>query len=227
MFSFGRRPGGIVCAVAPAAPALIVLAKAPRAGRSKTRLCPPCTPEQAAALAAAALEDTLRAAAVAPAGRHVLVLDGDPAPWRRPGWTVLPQRGDGLDERLAAAFADVGGPAVLIGMDTPQVPPLLLTVALRRLAAAPAVLGPAPDGGFWAVGLRRPRPEAFLGVPMSTAETGAEQRRRLERLALPPAALPALRDVDDIADARAVAATCPGSVFAATLTDLGLDAVAA
>jgi glycosyltransferase A (GT-A) superfamily protein (DUF2064 family) len=164
---------------------------------------------------------------VAPAGRHVLVLDGDPAPWRRPGWAVLPQRGDGLDERLAAAFADVGGPAVLIGMDTPQVPPLLLTVALRRLAAAPAVLGPAPDGGFWAVGLRRPRPEAFLGVPMSTAETGAEQRRRLERLALPPAALPALRDVDDIADARAVAATCPGSVFAATLTDLGLDAVAA
>jgi rSAM/selenodomain-associated transferase 1 len=195
-----------------AGPALIVLAKAPRPGRSKTRLCPPCTPEQAAALAAAALADTLRAATATPAARRVLALDGEAAPWRRPGWEVIPQRGDGLDERLAAAFADVGGPALLIGMDTPQVTPALLGTALAWLAGTEAVLGPASDGGYWAVGLRRPRSEAFIGVPMSTAGTGAAQRRRLLALGLRPASLPGLRDVDDIADA---------------LATLGLDRVAA
>lgn len=212
--------------MAPSAgPALIVLAKAPRPGRSKTRLCPPCTPEQAAALAAAALADTMRAVEGAPAGRRVLVLEGDAAPWRRPGWEILPQRGAGLDERLAAAFADVGGPAVLIGMDTPQVTPALLGAALRRLAVDEAVLGPAPDGGYWAVGLRRPDPEAFLGVPMSTERTGAAQRDRLAALGLDPAPLPALRDIDDIADARAVAASCPDSAFADALAGLDLDRV--
>ena len=98
---------------------------------------------------------------------------------------------------------------------------------MRRLAVAEAVLGPAPDGGYWAVGLRRPRPEAFIGVPMSTGQTGAIQRRRLAALGLDPAPLPALRDVDDIADARAVAAGCPGSAFANELAGLALDRIAA
>lgn len=60
------------------APALAVIAKAPVAGRVKTRLCPPCTPQQAAALAGAALQDTLAAVAATPAHRRVLVLDGEP-----------------------------------------------------------------------------------------------------------------------------------------------------
>jgi glycosyltransferase A (GT-A) superfamily protein (DUF2064 family) len=99
---------------------LLVIAKAPEPGRSKTRLCPPCSPEQAAALAEAALTDTLRAVAATPADERVLVLDGTPGDWLPEGFRVVPQRGDGLDERLAAAFADAGGPALLIGMDTPQ-----------------------------------------------------------------------------------------------------------
>ena len=200
---------------------LIVIAKAPRAGRSKTRLCPPCTPRQAATLARAALVDTLDAVRATPAARHVLVLDGEPGDWLPPGFEVLPQRGAGLDERLAHAFADVGGPALLIGMDTPQGTPRDLGTGLGRLAGADAVLGPAPDGGYWAIGLREPDPEVFLGVPMSTPRTCRAQRTRLAGLGLRVAELPALRDVDLIADARAVAALAPRGRFARALALTG------
>jgi uncharacterized protein len=203
--------------------ALVVIAKAPRAGHSKTRLCPPCTPRQAAALARAALADTLEAVRATPASRHVLVLDGEPGDWLAPGFEVLPQRGGGLDERLANAFADVTGPALLIGMDTPQVTPADLRDGLARLAepAIDAVLGPAPDGGYWAIGLRDPDPRAFLGVPMSSAHTCRAQRARLADLGLRVAELPALRDVDRIADAREVAALAPTGRFARVLALTG------
>jgi rSAM/selenodomain-associated transferase 1 len=201
--------------------ALVVIAKAPRPGHSKTRLCPPCTPRQAATLARAALVDTLEAVRATPAARHVLVLDGDPGAWLPPGFEVLPQRGTGLEERLAHAFADVGGPALLIGMDTPQVTARDLGDGLERLAGADAVLGPAPDGGYWAIGLREPDPEVFLGVPMSTPWTCRAQRARLASLGLRVTELPALRDVDLIADAHAVAALAPRGRFAHALALTG------
>jgi uncharacterized protein len=199
--------------------ALIVLAKAPRPGRSKTRLSPPCTPREAADLARAALADTLEAVLSTPAARHVLVLDGPAGRWLPPGYEVVAQRGDGLDERLAHAFADVGGPALLVGMDTPQVTRHDLTDALARLIApgTDAVLGPAFDGGYWAVGLREPDRRAFLGVPMSTGRTGRAQLARLRALGLRVALLPTLRDVDRIADARAVAELAPTGRFARAL----------
>jgi rSAM/selenodomain-associated transferase 1 len=202
---------------------LVVLAKAPRAGRSKTRLCPPCTPAEAAALARAALADTLEAVLATPASRRVLVLDGPAGDWLPAGFDVLPQRGGGLDERLAHAFADVGEPALLVGMDTPQLAAADLERGLACLAApgTDAVLGPAPDGGYWAIGLRSADPRAFLGVPMSTAQTGEAQLARLRGLGLRVALLPALRDVDRIADARAVAALAPTGRFARALAITG------
>jgi rSAM/selenodomain-associated transferase 1 len=197
---------------------LVVIAKAPVPGRVKTRLCPPCTPAEAAALAAAALADTLAAVVRAErAARRVLVLDGAPGPWLPRGFEILPQHGDGLAGRLAAAFADVGGPAFLIGMDTPQVTPPLLDAGLAALDRADAVLGAALDGGYWGIGLRRPDPRAFRDVPMSVSSTAAVQRMRLAGLGLRTAALPPLRDVDTIADARIVAAAAPHSRFAAAL----------
>jgi rSAM/selenodomain-associated transferase 1 len=204
-------------------PALLVIAKAPRAGHSKTRLCPPCTPPQAAALARAALADTLEAVRATPASRHVLVLDGDPGDWLPPGFEVLPQRGGGLDERLANAFDDVACPALLIGMDTPQVTPRDLRDGLAALAEpqTDAVLGPAPDGGYWAIGVRDPDPSVFLGVPMSSARTCRAQRARLSQLRLRVRELPALRDVDRIADAHAVAALAPTGRFARALALTG------
>ncbi|MCQ6555307.1 DUF2064 domain-containing protein [Streptomyces sp. C10-9-1] len=193
---------------------LLVIAKEPRPGRVKTRLTPPYTPEEAARLAAAALADTLGAVAAAPASRRVLVLDGAPGPWLPPGFDVLPQCGGGLDARLAAAFAACEGPALLIGMDTPQVAPELLAGALD---GHDACFGPAEDGGFWALGLTAPDPALLRGVPMSTPATGAAQRARLAAAGLRVRELPLLRDVDTAEDAEAVARQAPGSRFAAEL----------
>jgi rSAM/selenodomain-associated transferase 1 len=207
---------------------LLVIAKEPVAGRVKTRLCPPCTPEQAARLARAALEDTLAACDRAAGGaRRVLVLSGRPGPWLPAGWEVIPQRGQGLAERLAAAFADAGGPALLVGMDTPQVAPGVLADGLAALDRADAAFGPAVDGGYWAIGLREPDPAVFTRVPMSRVFTGAIQRARLAALGLRTVELPPLLDVDDIAAARAVAASARGSRFASALALLEPRVVAA
>lgn len=208
---------------------LVVIAKAPRVGHVKTRLCPPCTPGQAAALAEAALADTLAAVAATPCDRRLLALEGEPGPWLPEGIEVVTQRGEGLAGRLAAAFEDAGGPALLVGMDTPQLTPGRLRQALALLGqpGVDAVLGPAPDGGYWAIGLRRPDPEAFRGVPMSVVGTGVAQRARLVRLGLRVAGLPSLRDVDTIADAFAVARQAPATRFATRLASMRPDELAA
>ncbi|MEU3064982.1 DUF2064 domain-containing protein [Streptomyces subrutilus] len=198
---------------------LLVIAKAPVAGRVKTRLTTVFTPGQAAELALAALRDTLAAVVAAPAARRVLVLDGQPGPWLPPGVEVVPQCGGSLDARLAAAFDLAGGPALLIGMDTPQATPELLARGLD-FGRADAWFGPADDGGFWALGLAEPRPELLRGVPMSVPHTGAAQRRRLAEAGLAVRDLPELCDVDTPADAARVAAQAPGTLFAARYRDL-------
>jgi rSAM/selenodomain-associated transferase 1 len=200
-------------------PALLVLAKQPVAGRVKTRLTPPCTPQQAAKLADAALRDTLEAVSRAPAGRRVLVFEGDAEPWRPDGFEVIAQRGVAFGERLQAAFDDVAQPALLIGMDTPQVTPAQLGEALRVLVdeRVDSVLGPTTDGGYWCVGFRRTVAGAFAGVPMSAPETYVRQRRRLTELGVRVGSQPLLRDVDTIDDAEAVAAQAPATRFARAL----------
>ena len=197
--------------------ALAVIAKSPAPGRVKTRLSPPCTAAEAAAIAEAALVDTLATLADTPAPRRVLVLDGPPGRWLAPDLDLIAQRGEGLAQRLANAFADIGGPAFLVGMDTPQIRPELLAAGQAAVAAGRAALGPASDGGYWGIGLPAPDARAFAGVPMSTAATGAAQRAALARLGLPVARLAELRDVDTIVDARAVALQAPDSRFAAAL----------
>jgi uncharacterized protein len=207
--------------VPSADPDLIVLAKEPVPGRVKTRLCPPCTPAEAAGLAAAALADTLDAALASRARRVILALDGRPGPWCPPGVEVVGQGSGPLDRRLATAWAEAAlGPAVLIGMDTPQLTATDLDAALGALAVHDAVLGPASDGGWWAVGLRRPHPRAFAGVPMSRADTGARQHERLTALGLRPASLPVRTDVDTWDDAVAVARAAPDGRFAAAVEAL-------
>ncbi|WP_248959903.1 TIGR04282 family arsenosugar biosynthesis glycosyltransferase [Sphaerisporangium perillae] len=204
---------------------VLVIAKEPVPGRVKTRLTPPYTAEEAADLAAAALTDTLGAVARVPAAGRVLALDGAPGPWVPAGFTVLPQRGQGLDERLAAAFDDahrlLPEPIVLVGMDTPQVTAEMLSSALSLLDTCDAVFGPATDGGFWLLGLRVPRADLLLGVPMSEPHTGAAQLARLREAGLSVARMPRLTDVDTAADAAEVAAAAPGSGFADALDRLG------
>lgn len=198
-------------------------------GRVKTRLCPPATPQQAAALAAAALADTLAAACRVPGAEVVVALDGEPGP-ALAGTTVIAQRGGPLGERIAAAHADVarlvpGACTVQIGMDTPQLDPDVLGScfdAVSRPGGPDALLGPATDGGWWALALRDPRHAALVrDVPTSRADTGALTRDALEAAGLRVAALPALTDVDTMVDAHAVASACPGSRFAALLAAVG------
>ena len=194
---------------------VVVLAKSPVAHRVKTRLTPAFSAREAAALAQAAIRDTLDVVTSGPS-RAVVAWDGPHRTWLPAPATVVSQRGDGLDERLTNVFADVFGdgtdePTLLVGMDTPQLTAAHLDV---DWSGVDAVLGLSEDGGFWAVGLRRHHPEAFLGVPMSTPATGAAQLARLRRLGLRVGALPRLRDVDTPEDAAAVAALAPDTRFA-------------
>jgi uncharacterized protein len=213
----------------PRSVSLIVIAKAPLPGFAKTRLVPDLGPAGAARVAEAALADTLWAVAETAVARRVLVLDGAPdgAGWlpRVDGreFDVIPQRSGGLGERLAGAFADSGAsPALLIGMDTPQVtaPLLEASIALLCEEGTDAVLGPAADGGWWALGLRESHPGAFDGVPMSAADTVEHQRARLAALGLRVHELEQLRDIDTVDDALAVAAVNPWTRTAAALRGL-------
>ena len=198
---------------------LLVITKAPVPGHSKTRLTPPCTPEQAAAIASAAVGDTLDVVRATPARRRVVALDGAPDGLDLAGCAVVPQVDGDLGTRLAHAFADAmaapGGdlPTLLIGMDTPQVSAALLTGALDALVAAgpgTAVLGFAPDGGWWALGVHSAAAARVLSdVPMSRADTGELTRAALQAAGLAVLELPRLADIDHFPDAVEVAALCP------------------
>ena len=196
---------------------VVVLAKSPVAGRVKTRLQPTFSGAEAAALAAAAIRDTLDVVAELGPRRTVVAWDGPQVPWLPTSVCVLPQRGTTLDERLEHVFEDVyaseGGPArvLLVGMDTPHLRPVDLDVPWSD---DDAVLGPSCDGGYWSIGFRRHVPGAIRGVPMSTARTGGDQLVRLERLGLRVGLLRMMRDVDDPEDAAAVAAAAPATRFA-------------
>lgn len=199
--------------------AVAVLAKRPAPGRVKTRLSPPLTPEQAAAVAAAALQDTIAAVSAAAVRRRVLVFDGDPVGWQPAGWGCVAQVGGGLDRRIAAALAQGDGPTVVVGMDTPQLAPALLCAP--DLDGFDACLGLAADGGYWALGLAQPAlaGRAVHDVPMSTPSTGERQLRRLQELGLRVQLLPELTDVDTAATAAEVAAAAPGTRFARVWRD--------
>lgn len=210
-------------------PRILVVAKAPVAGRVKTRLGADIGAEAAAEVAAACLLDTIEAANAAVGAAHChLSLAGDLADAVRGdeiaaatrGWRTTAQVGDGFDERLAHAHAAVAasgpGPVVQVGMDTPQVTPGLLLAAAEPLAAHDAVLGPAHDGGWWVLALRDPADAAVLaGVEMSTPTTYDDTRAALLASALSVGRTATLDDVDTVADAEAVLARIgPGSRFA-------------
>jgi glycosyltransferase A (GT-A) superfamily protein (DUF2064 family) len=199
---------------------LLVVAKAPVEGFAKTRLCPPASPRQAAEIAAAALLDTLDAARSTQGAVPVVATTGDFTQAARADeltrtlrdMAVIEQRGKEFGTRLANAHTDAGVllglPVLQIGMDTPQVTASLLARAAATLLTAgrDAVLGPAEDGGWWALGLRDPSTAKALDrVPMSTADTGSRTLRALTAAGLRTVPLTTLSDVDTMADARRVA----------------------
>ena len=192
---------------------ITIIAKAPIPGRVKSRLCPPCSPEQAAEIAVAALADTfdaldtVRDRVNGDLVDRFLLLDGEPQAWMPSRYAPVRQRGDGLGERLRNGFADLGAGAV-VGMDTPHVAQLL-DRALDWLVAGTNVLGLAEDGGYWMIGLCGGALDAlddvFRNIPMSTPNTGEAQLERLRELGHPVELLPLARDLDTFDDLRAVA----------------------
>lgn len=207
---------------------VLVVAKAPVAGLAKTRLASSVGARSAAELAAAALLDTVDSARGVTGAAVACALTGSLADAARApelsaalrDCVVFPQEGTDFAARLANAHAWVathfpGEPVVQVGMDTPQIWPELLSSALTRLSDADAVLGPATDGGWWALGLRRPADADVLrDVPMSCQDTGARTLAALRATGLDVELLPSLSDVDTMADAVTVAAQAPDSRFA-------------
>jgi rSAM/selenodomain-associated transferase 1 len=207
--------------------AVVVLAKEPRPGRVKTRLCPPLTSAGAAALAAAALDDTLDVAEAVDWSARFLALDSDSDGWDRPGWQRFQQCLGGLDRRIGHAIetahrATGGAPVVLIGMDTPHVRVRDLCAARDALTRYDAVLGSAEDGGYWLLGLQRADARLIKGVPMSSDDTAAVQLGRLRSAGLSVALARVYRDIDTVDDARAAIRGRQHFRFARTLAREGV-----
>jgi hypothetical protein len=186
------------------------MAKAPRAGHVKTRLCPPLTPDEAAHLYRAFLRDKVeqvrglrgvsRVVAYAPAAARPCFEA------LAPDFALVPQREGNLGARLVELFRQLlarGTEGVLvIDSDTPTLPPEFLRRAVDAIGdpRRDLVLGPSADGGYYLIGLRACRPELFEDMPWSTSEVLAETLARAGRLGLRVAMLPEWFDVDSGAD---------------------------
>ena len=205
-------------------PTVVVIAKEPVAGRVKTRCTPPCSPAQAAALATAALAQTLSVIAAVPGVRRVLALAGRPGAWLPPGSRSSARAAPGSANGSTACSPTSAAPALLVGMDTPQLTAALVADGLAGIHQRDRdVVGLAADGGFWAVGLARPFPQLFAPVPMSRGDTGALLLRSIGRAGRSPVHLPTLTDVDDMITTSEVAAAMPGSRFTVVVDAIADD----
>ena len=191
-------------------PALIVFAKAPEAGRVKTRLSPALTPADAAALYEAFLRDALDryarlgAEAGGPAVR--LYLAGDPGDLVPDGVSVHPQRGDGLGERMLRAFVETFAAghnrAIVVGTDHPTLPDAFFGLTFEALDdPLTAVLGPSDDGGYYLLGLNDIVPDLF-DMDYSHPDVFEDTLERVMEADLTPVVLPPHYDVDDVATLR-------------------------
>ncbi len=189
--------------------ALFVMAKDPRAGQVKTRLCPPLAPDMAARLYRCFLLDVLDLAAGVPGVDPVVAYsprDAGEEFARIAGerFLLVAQEGADLGSRLENTFRVLFqrgyGRVAALSTDSPDLPPVFLRDAFRHLATTPVVLGPCPDGGYYLIGLTRPVPELFREMPWSTERVVPETEARAARLGLGLARLPPWHDVDTAPD---------------------------
>ncbi len=229
----GPLPGVVVTS---GAAVVVVMARPFVAGRVKTRLAAAIGADAALAAYRRLLESTLAQAELVDGVALALATAPGPAaaqPPCGPRWVVLGQRGETLGERLAAVFADLfaagAGAVVAVNSDSPQLPPEYLRLAIDRLGPAAISLGPAADGGYYAVGIERRTWAAseaalrrlFEGAPMGSAALLRWTLTEARRADLEVVQLPLWFDVDEAADlavaerlAADPAASGPGSVAA-------------
>ncbi|MBI3332696.1 MAG: TIGR04283 family arsenosugar biosynthesis glycosyltransferase [Candidatus Omnitrophica bacterium] len=181
---------------------LVIVAKVPIPGRVKTRLCPPLSPEKAAGLARRLLEETVALAqGLDGAKAAVAVFPPDQIEAMRrivsSSVTLLPQEGKEFGQRLERIFqrlfAQGAKGVIALGADHPGLPREFLVQAVEALQRQrqpdPLVIGPTEDGGYYLIGLNRPHPELFKGIPWSTSavlEKTLERAGGLKVIRLPP-----------------------------------------
>ena len=233
--------------VIPGACALAMMIKAPRPGASKTRLSPPLTPEEAAALSGCFLRDTTaNIAAVAAAG--VARTDGEAEGVAMPaagiavytptgterafdgllpeGFCMVAQRDGDFGQRLIGAVDDLFalgyGAVCLIDSDSPTLPAASLAAAVRALSLPGdrAVLGPSEDGGYYLIGVKKAHRRLFEDITWSTEHVSRETLERAAETGLETIQLPTWYDVDDAATLRALC----DELFAGTRGNHGFHA---
>jgi len=193
-----------------------IFAKQPIAGRVKTRLCPPLSPQQAAELYRTCLQETVLAMAEAPAER-VLFFDGDGTFFAEtfPDLRLIPQSDGDLGRRLDRAFAQLfaeGCSAVaLIGSDSPDLPMPLVADAFSALNNHDLAVAPARDGGYVLIGQSVHSPELFCDMPWSSADLWPATRQRGEELGLSCRELDGWEDLDDLASLQRLCQRSPAS----------------
>jgi rSAM/selenodomain-associated transferase 1 len=193
--------------------ALAVMAKAPRAGKVKTRLCPPLMLEESAALNVCFLRDTTANIADVTqdglaAGLICYTPVGDETAFNGllpEGFALIPQRGQTFGERLSAAVQDIlscgYGSVCLIDSDSPTLPTFALRQAVEALKRPGdrVVLGGSEDGGYYLIGLKQAHEAPFQGIAWSTNSVYGETVERISAAHLELVELPMWYDVDDAA----------------------------
>jgi len=203
--------------------ALVIFAKAPIPGQVKTRLCPPLTPDEAATLHGSFVLDTLertktavaklklpldRYLACAPSATHVFFKIME----ERQGVKLIDQVGADLGARMNQAFQRLFAQGyrqdVLIGTDVPTLPLSHFKQALLALENHDLVLGPALDGGYYLIGLKRMAPELFADMSWSTDQVLGLTQEKAATIGLKASLIQPWRDVDTLADLEALIKDC-------------------
>jgi uncharacterized protein len=193
--------------------ALIIFAKAPIPGQVKTRLCPPLTPDEAATLHGSMVLDVLeqtrsagcdRFLACAPSEDHVFFKIME----ERHQVRLIPQLGEDLGHRMCEAFRSIFAlgyqKAILIGTDVPALAARPVIQALELMTSHDVVIGPALDGGYYLIGLRRLEPGLFTDIPWSTDRVSTATQEKARTLQLLLGLLPPQRDLDTVEDVLAI-----------------------
>ena len=191
--------------------ALVIMTKAPQPGRSKTRLVPPLSYDEAADLARALLVDQLENLARFDGARLFIAFTPENAAgffegFITQGFTCFPQRGQSLGERMSHAFGHLFGNAfqniILIGSDLPALPLALFEHAydLLEKSAADVVLGPSADGGYYLVGMNRMNTTIFDDIRWSRNDVLAQTIQKLAEVGLKHELLPERYDIDTAHD---------------------------